>query len=117
METVQLDLLPPKAPAVSQMDLGWMLDALRGKGWLHASDLGADTEAAKRKIRAIARASKGEIISGQQGYHLTREAKQADYLHGRDWLCSQADEMRARVIEIDRVWHNRPQRGGAHETS
>lgn len=108
MVTEQLLLLRPAPPLVSEMDLGWMLGALRGQGWQHASALGANTEAAKRKLRAIAMASKGEIISGQQGYRLTREAHQAEYLRARDWMNSQADAMKLRVSEIDRVWHRRP---------
>lgn len=110
MNAEQLELIHRTAPAVSAMDLDWMLGELRGKGWRHAADLGAETEAAKRRLRAIAKASKGEIISGQLGYRLTREASQAEYFHARDWMNSQADEMKSRVVEIDNVWHRRPSR-------
>ncbi len=108
MNAEQLELIQSAAPAVSAMDLDWMLCELRGHGWRLASDLGAKSEAAKRKLRAIAKASKGEIISGQNGYRLTREANQAEYLHARDWMNSQAEEMKSRVIEIDNVWRRRP---------
>lgn len=110
MSAEQLELIHKPATAVSNMDLEWMLGELRGKGWRHAADLGAATEATKRRLRAIAKASKGEIISGQLGYRLTREASQPEYLHARDWMNSQADEMKSRVVEIDLVWHRRPAR-------
>lgn len=113
MSAIQLDLLKPGPPPVSAMDLAWMLGELRGQGWRTTADLGAETESAKRKLRAIAKASRGEIISGQLGYRLTREACQDEYLQARDWMNSQADEMKQRVIEIDRAWHNRPKRGDA----
>lgn len=105
----QLEFLQAPPPAVDPEAVDWMIGQLRGKGWRLASDLGARTESEKRRLRAIARASKGQIISGQKGYHLTVEALHADYWQGRDWLNSQANEMKARVAEIDHVWHNRPE--------
>ncbi len=99
-------------PPATRADVEWMMSELRGRGWRLASDLGAETESRKRRLRAIAKASKGQIISGQRGYHLTVEALHADYWHARDWLNSQADEMKSRVAEIDYVWHHRPQPRG-----
>lgn len=70
MNAVQLQLLAPAPPAVSEMDLAWMMNELRGRGWVTAADLGARDEAAKRVLRAIASASKAQIVSGQKGYRL-----------------------------------------------
>ena len=111
MSAEQLELLTPQAPKICPAEIESMLAQLRGAGWRLASDLGAQTESQKRRLRAIARASGGRIISGQKGYHLTVEAQHADYWHGRDWLNSQANEMKARVAEIDYVWHHRQPRG------
>jgi len=104
----ELNFAPPhEAPRVSPADVQAMIATLRGRKWVSAADLGAATETQKRRLRAIASASGGEIISGQKGYRLTREAEHAEYWHARDRLSSQSEDMKRRVAEIDCVWHNR----------
>lgn len=57
-------------PAVSESDVAQMCHALAGRGWIKANVLCALLEVDDRVIRAIASASKGRIISGQNGYLL-----------------------------------------------
>jgi hypothetical protein len=45
------------------------------------------------------------VISGQRGYHLTRQASLDDIDHSVRWLLSQADRMRERAMSISRVRH------------
>lgn len=106
-EALQLDLLRPGPPPVSEMDLAWMTGELRGRGWLTAADLGAAHESAKRVLRAIASASKGQILSGQKGYRLSMEATLPEIEHSRAGLLSQKTELERRITEIDQVRHRR----------
>lgn len=107
MSAEQLDLLRPEMPAVSEIDLSWMISALQGRGWLTAADLGARSEGEKRVLRAIASASKARIISGQQGYRLGLEATLPEIDRARANLLSQKIELERRIAEIDRLIHRR----------
>jgi len=60
-----------------------------------------------RKVRALAAASKGEIAGGQRGYKLVKQMTNDEYQHWRNWMTSQADEMRKRVVEADRIFYSR----------
>ncbi len=110
MPAQQLEPLKPEPPAVSEMDLAWMAGALRGNDWLTASDLGAKDEAAKRVLRAIASASRAQIISGQKGYRLGLEATLPEIDTARANLLSQKVELERRIAELDRLVHSRRQR-------
>lgn len=103
----QLELLKPEPPAVSDMDLAWMVGALRGNEWMTAADLGAKDEAAKRVLRAIASASKAQIISGQKGYRLGLEATLPEIDTARANLLSQKMELERRIAELDQLVHGR----------
>jgi hypothetical protein len=110
------ELFAPKAPSVNARDVDWMMDELRGRDWRTAADLGAADEKAKRRLRAIARESKGEIISCGKGYRLTREVNHSEYFKCRARLKSFADDLIAHITELDLVWHRGqppPPRGGA----
>ena len=74
--TTQLDLeikTSRRAPRVTSADVAWFIDQLRGKtGWVTTTELGATTEAQKRRLRRIAEMANGQIISfpGSPGYKL-----------------------------------------------
>lgn len=97
-----------QGPIVAKLHVETMITNLRGRGWQTSKQLGALSEADKRILRAIAEASEGEILSGQKGYMLTREATPAD-LQQAGWLKSQGQKMLERWTAIQRVWHRAPQ--------
>lgn len=104
--TAQLDLeFQQKAPEVTPSEVAELIARLRARDWQTARDLGADKESDKRRLRAIANASGGRIISGQKGYKLTLEAT-PDEIAATHWLKAQAAEMEHRWIEIQRVYHS-----------
>src|SRR5213075_1562170 len=66
--------------------------------WLTAEELcfkigSKPTDSNKRKIRNIANASQGKIISGQKGYKHIRHATPEEITHAANWLRHQAKEM------------------------
>jgi len=69
--------------------------------------LGVTTERQKRTLRAVAAASKGYIISGQGGYRLNFESTADENRVAVSWFKHQIEEMRPRVIEIERVYHSK----------
>lgn len=78
--------------------------------WLTAAQLlvklsEAPTESNKRKLRVIANASAGKIISGQQGYRHIRHATLDEIIHAETWLEHQAKEMGERARSIRRLRH------------
>jgi hypothetical protein len=97
-----------QGPVVTRADVETVISNLRGKRWQTSRQLGFETEADKRILRAIAEASAGEILSGQKGYMLTREATPND-LKQAGWLKSQGEKMIDRWTAIQRVWHRAPQ--------
>jgi hypothetical protein len=112
--TSQLDLLlfpkPRKrgrGPLVIQQEVDSFIHALHGRGWMKSQQLGAVTEKQKRTLRAVAAASKGHIISGQAGYRLNFEATADENRVAVTWFKHQIEEMRRRVIEIERVYHSK----------
>ena len=96
-----------RAPADEKVTrlLPALLDALSGHGWRSAKDLAAALDTDDRTIRAIAAASDGRVISGQQGYHLTRTASVEEVNHAAAWLEHQADQMRKRAYAIRQNLH------------
>jgi hypothetical protein len=74
-------------------------------GWMKADRITALTSWPDRKIRAIANASEGRIISGQNGYQLTNKADAEEVRHSVNWLESQARHMLARAVQIRRSYH------------
>lgn len=90
-----------------------MLEAADTTGdWLTAADICrlADkpvTDQNKRWVRALADASEGRVAGGQRGYKLIGRMTRDEYDHWRNWMTHQADEMRRRVIEADKVWYKK----------
>lgn len=103
----QLDLISDKAPKISAEEVNLLIACLRGKGWLTARLISQALSWPDRKIRAVANASEGQVISGQLGYRLTCEASIAEIQHATKWMRHQANAMLARVMEIDRVYHGK----------
>jgi hypothetical protein len=103
--TVQLDLkLAPPIPEVTPSEVERLLARLRGAGWQTARALGAQKESDKRRLRAIAEASEGQIISGQRGYKLTLEATLPE-IDETVWLKRQGEKMIQRYLAIQRIRH------------
>ena len=109
--TAQLQLgIFSVAPADPNVD--WLVRTLEHSDWLLAGDIllraGRDnTEANRRWLRALAKASKGRVAGGQRGYKLVGEMTRDEYQAWRNWMKSQADEMTARILEADKVWYTR----------
>ncbi len=84
-----------------------LIKCLRGRGWITARQLYRLLGFNDRKVRAIAAASEGQIISGQLGYKLTLEATLEEVQHAEAWLHSQSKQMDQRALEIRRVYHRK----------
>lgn len=113
MNATQRELFAPR-PKRDLVDDGAQLAVwLRGKGWQTAAAIERALGFDDRYMRRIANASRGHVISGQEGYRLTLEASLPEIDHARNALLSQARDMERRAIEIDRVRHGRISRGDA----
>jgi hypothetical protein len=112
--TEQLALIERDAPKVSADEVQLMLQVLSSRGWLRAEAVGEwafsmfGVKWSDRKVRAIANASIGRIISypGSPGYKLTLDCTPEE-IEGAGKLKHQADEMTRRYVEIEKVWHAR----------
>lgn len=110
---MQLDLLfdaPRKVgrgPQVIQSQVDEFIRRLSGNGWMNSASLGAVNEKQKRVLRALAAASGGHIISGQEGYRLNCESTGEDVRVAVNKLKNQIAEEQRRVVEIERVYHAR----------
>jgi len=82
------------------------------EGWwtakqiLHAWDVEAD-EYHRRWLRELADKSSGNVAGGQKGYKAIRAMTHDEYNHWRNWMTHQADEMKRRVVEADKVFYRR----------
>ena len=99
----------PKEADVDEVNAARLVMALVQQGWLTAKRLMIKLNLTDRQIRAAANASDGQVISGQKGYRLTREATLEEIDHAAHWLSHQAQAMHRRSIAIQRVRH---QHGG-----
>jgi len=63
------------------------------------------TEHNRRWLRALANASGGRVAGGQRGYKLIDEMTKGEFDHWINWMTSQADQMRRRVIEAKKRWY------------
>lgn len=96
-----IDRLPgPRPPAVDPADIDRLKAQLAGQGWQSCATISQATGWTDRKIRALANAAAGAVISGQRGYRLTSEATPAEIRHAWTWLASQGDAMRLRAHQI-----------------
>jgi hypothetical protein len=77
-----------------------MLEILSDGRWYRASELGRMLAMNDRTIRRLADLSDGRVISGQEGYKLTRHGTNAEIDHAEAWLLSQARKMTDRAREI-----------------
>lgn len=109
----QPSLFQSKATRVSDADVVWMIAVLCGYGWVQARQLKFDRayvgvrRMPDRRLRAIAAASHGRIISGQCGYCLIEEATVDEANHAAAWLEHQAAAMNKRALEIRQAMHKR----------
>ena len=106
----QLDLFAPRFRAAGDERIGELLDYLNGRGWTSGREIHAAKHWDERTIRLLAASSDGQIISGQQGYKLTRQATPDEMHHATSWLESQAKQMVDRASAIRRRWHGGDQR-------
>lgn len=100
------DQVKKKEKSVLPSQLEELITTLSGRGWMTRRQLEALTSFSDRTLRALANASDGQIISGQQGYRLTREATVEEIKHAANWLKHQATEMTRRALQIERVRHS-----------
>ena len=93
----------------------WLAELLGGReAWTTAAEILqaaglAGTEDNKRWLRLVRRATAGRVLGGPgfPGYRRTDTLTGAEYQHWRNAMLSQADEMRAAVLEADRVHYAR----------
>jgi len=90
-----------------------MLAALAGRGWTSAAILCLELGTDARSLREAANRSKGRIIGHQRGYMTTATATIEDVQRVERRLLSQANRMRIRVLEIQRIRHGSASNGGA----
>lgn len=103
----QLELIKAKGPKVTPEEISALVAVIRDRGWLTASEITRTICWPDRKIRAVANASEGQIISGQSGYKLTNQATIEEIEHAANWLRHQASEMTHRALQIDRIRHGK----------
>jgi hypothetical protein len=75
------------------------------RGWVSARWLAHELGVDDRAIRAAAAASDGRIISGQQGYKLTRLATREELEAFVNPMQSQARKMQQRAVDALVAWN------------
>jgi hypothetical protein len=102
---------PSVAPVATAEEVEWLVDMLKGKGWLTAAKLEAIAQGTKndRKIRAIARAAAPGIVSypGSPGYKLWSECTMEEINHCLNAWDSQIRDNTARRMLYSRAYHSR----------
>jgi hypothetical protein len=76
------------------------LELLLDGDWHKGSWLALRLHTSDRVVRLCADRSGGRVISGQEGYKLTRYATTDEIDHAEAWLLSQARKMTERAVEI-----------------
>lgn len=102
---LDLDFSRREQATVADERLAVLLDMLDGRGWITSREIRLAKHWDDRTIRALAASSDGQILSGQRGYKLTRQATPEELHHATHWLESQAREMSNRACAIRRRWH------------
>lgn len=85
-------------------DVEAFVEHLAGRGWILARLLLAELQVNRRHLRALAEASKGRVISGNQGYKLTAEASREELQQANQRLSSQAQKNLLRTRQSTHVW-------------
>lgn len=106
-EPFQPELSLATVPEIASDEVATLLSGLDGRGWMSARQISAELGWSDRKIRAVANASEGQVISGQSGYRLAREASMDEIQHAAGWLEHQAREMGRRAGQIRSAAHAR----------
>ena len=96
-------LFGPRVTRTAAEYLDRFLDALTDGRWHKAGELQTRLHTSDRVLRKCADLSAGRVISGQDGYKLTRFATNDEIDHAERWLLSQARKMTERATEIRRV--------------
>lgn len=94
------------APDVSEFEIACLVSDLQwcGGKWATARHLSV-AGYTDRKLRAIAEASNGRIISGQKGYALLENCTPDEIDHAAGWLESQGKKMLQRAARIRARFH------------
>ena len=103
-----LRVVPQAVEPHDDPELNSVIAYMRGRGWASAQHIAIALgyppgESGKRVVRDIAARSRGEVIGGQDGYKLKREATPDERTHAANRLRSQARDMMARADEIEAV--------------
>ena len=93
-----------RRPVVTDDLLRRLVDALGHGQWSTAMVLSVVLDTNERALRDVASQSRGQIISGQQGYKLTGHATAVEVNEARRWLISQGDRMIQRARDIGNVF-------------
>ena len=83
-----------------------LIEVLADGRWYQARELKQMLHTNDRRLRQLAEFSRGQIVSGQLGYRLTRHASVEEIDHAERWLLSQSRKMADRAREI-RIARNR----------
>jgi hypothetical protein len=109
----ELDLFAIKPPVVapSAFEVDWFVGVLRGRDWITAEELLKELgqpvgESLKRRLRALAEASNGQVGSGDCGYKLVREMTAAEFAEFNGRLSNQEAKMKARRVAAQRVFYS-----------
>lgn len=105
-ENLELDF-SHRPPKVSADEVDGLCAFLKGKGWMQAAEIEAQTEISKRRIRALCEKCDGRILTGQKGYRLFDSSVTLEEAeHAANWLISFGKSNIRRGIEIRRRFHS-----------
>jgi len=112
MSTPADKTLPLFAVPKENVNVEWFVKFLTRRDWITAAEVLGEirwpvTDSNKRWLRGLADASAGRIGSGQKGYKLVREMTGEEFHHTNNWLNHQAEEMKRRVLEMQREFYRR----------
>ncbi len=102
-EQFELPGMPQPVPEPIAEDVRMLREYLDHRGWVLAKQIKQSLGWDERTVRAVAAASRGHVISGQQGYRLTKQAPDDEVQHAVNWMRSQARNMTLRSDEIECV--------------
>lgn len=106
----ELPLSPEVAAPIGAMEVDWFIGELRTRDWATAEELLKGwrlpvTEQAKRRLRALAESSAGQVCSGDRGYKLTVNMTAEEFGHFDRRLASQEARMKERRLASQRVFY------------